>query len=217
MKKRMSDMSNFEERRERYAKGAEALRAVDHRVPADGASWEPGQSPWVRIRGDDEPFYCYLCGEREAFLSSTDWPSDHGRVTVYCDGRDCDARETEVIVMRDGTTTTPARADVQVMQKFAPMETRPTSEQGPGRDWATGTPPSVRTKMDKVFCLFCGDHSCSPARDDVADDNGRIRLQCTNSRCRASQIEVLVIRDNTRWTRRRSDVKGLEDIRRRRA
>jgi hypothetical protein len=86
----------------------------------------------IRTLGDREPVNCYMCGNRTAILSFNDLPTDHGRVTVYCEHVLCDARETEVIIVRDGTTTTPGRTDVRILDRYQPMTSRPAWQQGVG-------------------------------------------------------------------------------------
>jgi hypothetical protein len=155
-----------------------------------------------------------LCGKRTAIQSFGDLPTDHGRVQMYCENEHCDARETEVIVVDDGTTTTPGRTDVRIMARYGRVTTtRPSwwMEQV-GRDWATGTVPSARTVNGKTTCLFCGEQTCTPSRNDVPADTERLRLHCTNPRCSVSEVEVIVTRDGTSWTRNRPDVKALDAI-----
>ena len=176
--------------------------------------WAPGQVPWVRTNEDTAPT-CYFCGERELIISATDMRADRGRVAMYCDNPDCDAREFEVIVMRDGTASTPQRTDVRIMEHYPHAKIRPMWEQaidGAGDGWAAGTAPYARTGQHAMECLFCGEQSCAVAEDDVSADTGRIRFHCNNSSCAALKIEVLAFRDGTGLCGRRPDVKALHDI-----
>lgn len=76
--------------------------------------WESGQAPAVR-RGDlGEPFVCYFCGDKTAIRSYGDDRDDNGRVEVYCDNTNCDAREVVILATRDGGHAH-ARADTRVL------------------------------------------------------------------------------------------------------
>lgn len=191
----------------------EAKRAVAYKATAELKPWISGQIPWIRTLRDCENLApCYLCGKRTVLRSfSGDMKSDHGRVQVYCDNDQCDARETEVIVVRDGTKTTPERTDVRIMEQFEPVTNRPSwtpiEEHG---DWIPGATPAART--EKTVCLFCGEQTCISSPADVPADTGRLRLRCTNPRCSVSEVEVLVMRDGTGWTQERADVKALDAI-----
>ncbi|MCS5487389.1 hypothetical protein NY588_09645 [Curtobacterium flaccumfaciens pv. beticola] len=82
--------------------------------------WNAGETPWVRATLEGSPFgssgyaQCYFCGDMSAKLSSTDLRSDSGRVEVYCDNGNCDAREVIVVVARDGNHSD-RRADVRIL------------------------------------------------------------------------------------------------------
>jgi hypothetical protein len=189
-----------------------AKRAVARGTTIGSPTRVPELVPWVRRLSERRNFAgCYFCGEHTLIPSSGDLPLDRRRVQVYCDNDQCDARETEVIVMRDGTETTAARTDVRILERYAPVVDRPAStfieEIG---DWIPGATPAARTET--TICLFCGETASVPSSADVPADTGRIRLRCTNARCDVSEVEVLVLRDNTPWTRDRDDVSALEAI-----
>jgi hypothetical protein len=83
--------------------------------------WNPKETPWLR-REDANPAkrgtavaQCYFCGDLTAKLSYGDAGSDNGRVEVYCDNQDCEARETVVIVERDSHGAGD-RADVRALK-----------------------------------------------------------------------------------------------------
>lgn len=58
---------------------------------------------------------CIFCGADTAKLSNDDKSNDTGRVQLYCDNQRCEAREVEVIVMRDGKQGA-LRADVRALE-----------------------------------------------------------------------------------------------------
>jgi len=90
-------------------------------VAVNDGGWESGDEPWIRRELTGDAFgargyaQCYFCGEHTAKLSGTDLRSDSGRVEVYCDNGDCDAREVTVIVTRDGNRAD-MRADVRILR-----------------------------------------------------------------------------------------------------
>lgn len=96
--------------------------------------WNAGENPWVRRALDGSPFgsagyaQCYFCGGMAAKLSVGDLSGDSGRVEVYCDNGDCDARETVVLVARDGHHSD-RRADVRILDALD--RDNHTTEQGP--------------------------------------------------------------------------------------
>lgn len=79
-----------------------------------GKRWDFGWVPWIRTDEAPKHVLCYFCGETRAIISLGDKPEDRGRIQVYCDNADCDARIIDVIPMRtfqeDGR-----RADVQAL------------------------------------------------------------------------------------------------------
>lgn len=79
------------------------------------ALWEAGTAPWIRRQPRDARARCYFCGEDSAVRSVTDAPDDQGRVEVYCDNTNCDARKMTVLVLQDGTRATIERADVRAL------------------------------------------------------------------------------------------------------
>ena len=125
---------------------ADAMRAVPRSTATDGAGPTGGRAkPWIQ-RTDVETG-CYFCGRDSVILSYTDLHEDHGRVEIYCDNGDCDAREIEVIIIEDGTSTTRNRTDVRILNHFGPDGDRPagTNRSGRARD-ATRTRPGSRTR-----------------------------------------------------------------------
>ncbi|WAJ47958.1 hypothetical protein OK015_28825 (plasmid) [Mycobacterium sp. Aquia_216] len=137
---------------------------------------------------------------------------DPGRVAVYCDNSDCDAREFEVVIVDDGTAATRNRTDVRILAHFPPQFVDPLWA-GPGEDWAAGTPPFARTRGGLVDCMFCGERSCRLSQGDIAHDDGRIRLCCSNNHCQVGEVEVLVMRDEVRSLgEERPDVKALNAL-----
>lgn len=186
---------------------ADAIKAVTHPGPAP-AVWTAGGMPAIRRRVQQT---CYFCGERQIIPSMTDMAQDCGRVAVYCDNSDCDAREFEVIVTNDGTAKTRNRTDVRILSHFPPLHGRPMWT-GPGQDWAAGTPPYIRTHRGPAECVFCGEQTCLPARHDDAADDARIRLNCNNPRCQVREVEILLMRDEVRSLRERADVEALNAL-----
>lgn len=84
-------------------------------------AWSSGQKPWIRAALPGEALnaqgyaQCYFCGAQTAKLSAGDLSGDTGRVEVYCNNSNCDAREVAVIVVRDGHGAGD-RADVRVLR-----------------------------------------------------------------------------------------------------
>ncbi len=94
--------------------------------------WESGTSPWFRSQAKmasrvDRPIArCYFCGEESAILSFGDLAQDHGRIEIYCDNGQCDAREMTIIVERgEGASD---RADVRLLRG---LDEESTSEAPP--------------------------------------------------------------------------------------
>ena len=191
-----------------------ALAAVDHaRPPAPARSWSHGQSPWIRSLPAETPTRCYLCGKTTSIVSFGDLRVDQGRVQMYCDHTDCDARETEIVIVDDGVTATAQRSDVRILAQFPPVTDRPEWTFGPGIGWAAGTSPHARVSGQRMPCLFCGEVSCVPAPTDPARDGGRLRLRCNNTGCAVIDDEVLVTRDGTGYAGDRPDVEALRALR----
>lgn len=186
---------------------ADAMKAVTH-LDTTLAAWTAGDVPAIRRRVEAT---CYFCGEAEIVPSMTDMAEDRGRVTVYCNNSDCDAREVEIIIVSDGTAATGDRTDVRILSHF-PSGRPWTVWTGPGQDWAAGTPPRVRTNRGATSCVFCGEQTCRPARHDVAADDARIRLHCSNSRCQVREVEALLLRDEVRSLRERPDIAALRAL-----
>lgn len=188
----------------------EAKRAVDRSQGGVPPATPP--TPWVRRSVDRaRPTACYFCGDSSAILSSGDLKIDSGRVQMYCDNGQCDAREVEFVVVDDGTEATRHRADVRILRKHGPIADRPAwtliEEIG---DWIPGATPAARDTTSR--CLFCGEHACAPAPADVPGDTGRLRMRCSNPRCHVREVEVLVVRDGTPWTADRDDNHDLEQL-----
>lgn len=82
--------------------------------------WQVGQTPWVQAAligpPENSPGYaqCYFCGQMTAKLSSSDVEADTGRVDVYCNNTWCEARETTVLIIRDGANAS-ERADARML------------------------------------------------------------------------------------------------------
>lgn len=169
------------------------------------------RAPWVRSTSREVTVPCYFCGKDTILVSAGDLNIDPRRIQVYCDNDRCDARETEVIVVDDGTVTTSARTDVRILAQYGPVTYRPASslieEFG---DWIPGATPAARRSSS--ICLFCGETTCGPSSADVSADTGRIRLHCNNARCDVIDVEVLVKRDGTPWTQERADICALDAI-----
>lgn len=182
----------------------------DQRSLVPSRAWTHGQQPWVRTTPEGTPTRCYLCGRTSSIVSFGDLPEDHGRVQMYCEHHQCDARETEVIVVDDGSPATVQRSDVRILTHFPPVTNRPQWwEPDPRRTWAAGTPPHVRSSGQRMPCLFCGDISCMVAPGDAAGDTNRIRLRCENPACAVVEVEVLPMRDGSVHTSARPDVTAL--------
>ncbi|MGW5003221.1 hypothetical protein ACWEP8_36835 [Streptomyces hydrogenans] len=71
--------------------------------------WEAGSVPWLRRQQKDTTFghepagvLCMFCGASTAKRSVGDREEDPGRLELYCDNTDCDAREMVLLVTRDG-------------------------------------------------------------------------------------------------------------------
>lgn len=192
-----------------------ALAALDRRRPPGPArSWAAhGQDPWVRTLDDGTPTRCYLCGRTSGIVSFGDLPVDPGRVQMYCEHHQCDARETEIIVVDDGTAATAQRSDVRILAHFPPVTERAEWwKPDARRTWAAGMTPHVRSSGQQMPCLFCGAISCVLASGDVAGDSGRVRLRCTNPDCAVRAVEVLPIRDGSVQTSDRAEVKALHAL-----
>lgn len=185
-----------------------ALRAVEHTAPPN--DWAPGQVPWIRTI-DRTPITCYLCGKTTMITSFGD-SGDRGRVQLYCDNGQCEAREVEVIVLRDGTAATSNRADVQVLVGIAAAAHHRTELPDAGNSWIAGAVPWARSAPGPQLCVFCGQTQCIRSRGDVAADTGRIQLYCDNDRCEAREVELIVMRDGTVETLKRPDVEALRAI-----
>ena len=52
------------------------------------------------VRKTSDPRRCPWCGEDTWIISHGDGRNDPGRVEMYCDNRDCDSRETVMLIVR---------------------------------------------------------------------------------------------------------------------
>lgn len=186
-----------------------ALRAVEQTAPA--ADWTHGSTPWIRTIGRS-PITCYFCGRTKAIRSSGDDKKDQGRIQWYCDNGNCDAREVEVIVLRDGHPATLNRADVTVLSAIAPAAHHPSTPLGEWDHWIPGATPWARTVEGPLPCMFCGQQAAIRSRGDDPSDCGRIQLYCDNQGCDVREAEVIVMRDGTIETMERPDVATLKEI-----
>jgi hypothetical protein len=185
---------------------ADAMRAVSRSTGADPVVKRA--VPW--IQRTDTAAVCFFCGQDSVNLSYGDLREDHGRVEIYCDNGDCDAREVEVIVVDDGTAATRTRSDVRILAHFAPDGHRPEwVGVGPGSDWAAGTVPFLRRSNTPAICLFCGDRSCVLSPNDVSTDACRLRIRCTNPGCSVERAEAVLTRDGLVWASRRPVAEAL--------
>lgn len=90
---------------------------LHERVPV--GEWETNQRPWARrALNNNEKVPCYFCGEAAVILSYGDERKDNGRLELYCNNPQCDARETTILVMRGGGSH--LRADVKALQAVEP-------------------------------------------------------------------------------------------------
>lgn len=176
----------------------------------DAAGWAHGTAPWIRSGRD--PITCYLCGETTMIRSSGDEEADSGRVQVYCRNLRCDAREVELIVLRDGTSATLRRADAQVLNTVAPRAHHRAQEPSAEGSWIAGSTPWVRIAAGRATCVFCGSRTAALSRADVAADCGRVQVYCDNPQCDVREVELIVMRDGTNKTMNRSDVAQLNNL-----
>ncbi|OLT79659.1 hypothetical protein BKG58_19715 [Mycobacteroides abscessus subsp. abscessus] len=185
---------------------ADAMHALTPQDVAARAPWSVGSSPWIREASD--PCSCLFCGQDTAILSFTDMAEDNGRVQIYCDSGNCDAREVEIIVTEDGTEATRTRTDVRILRHFPPDKPR-NFWNGAGSAWSAGTAPAARSGNVAVKCVFCGEQTCTLSRNDVAADTGRMRIHCRNARCSMKEAEALLKRDGYGFQSDRAVMKAL--------
>lgn len=171
---------------------ADAMAALRPQDTVTHMRWSFGYAPW--IRGASDPCGCLFCGQDTVILSLGDMAEDSGRVQIYCDSSDCDAREVEIIVVEDGTAATRGRKDVRILGHFTPEKPR-NFWNGPGAAWSSGTAPAVRSGDVMTTCVFCGEQTCTLSRNDIAADTDRIRIHCRNSQCAVQEAEALLKRD----------------------
>ncbi|MFD8899902.1 hypothetical protein [Streptomyces ardesiacus] len=84
--------------------------------------WEAGATPWLRrhqpkaeYSSEPSPVQCMFCGGQAVKRSATDYEEDSGRIELYCDNGNCDAREMILLVKRDGAKSG-LRADVRALR-----------------------------------------------------------------------------------------------------
>lgn len=86
--------------------------------------WTAGEQPWVRRTApagftasvhNGGGVTCYFCGKDTAKVAAGDVGADSGRVRLYCDNGNCDAREVTILVERDGAGAS-RRADVRALR-----------------------------------------------------------------------------------------------------
>jgi len=188
---------------------ADAMRAVGR---STGAAPVAKQAvPWIERA--DTAAGCYFCGQESVKLSYGDLREDHGRVEIYCENGDCDAREVEVIIVDDGTEATRSRSDVRILAHFAPDGHLPEwVGVGPGCEWAAGTAPFLRRSNTPAVCLFCGDRSSVLAPNDVSADSCRMRIRCINPGCSVERAEAVLTRDGLVWASQRPVAKALASL-----
>ncbi|SFA45130.1 hypothetical protein SAMN05444374_103226 [Rhodococcoides kroppenstedtii] len=87
----------------------------DPAVVSEHDDWIPGAVPWIR-HGEHRYVECLWCGDETSRRSATDLLADTGRVQMYCENADCRVRETEHVVLRDGTWQTDERPDVRSLR-----------------------------------------------------------------------------------------------------
>jgi hypothetical protein len=77
--------------------------------------WIAGETPWIRRDLSQNRYTrCPFCGEESAILSVSVRSADYGRVEIYCDSPECDAREIIILVRRgEGAHQ---RADVRALR-----------------------------------------------------------------------------------------------------
>ena len=61
-----------------------------------------------------------------------------------------------------------------------------------------------------TMCLFCGAAETILSYTNVPSDAGRVAVYCDNGRCEVRTVEAVIVRDNTKATRDRADVRALE-------
>lgn len=106
--------------------------------PVDGHEWSAGDTPWLRswqsaTTGEPGLGYatCMFCGAATLKLSATDMWADTGRLTVYCDNMNCDMREAELVVTRDGSGGQ-RRSDVRALHAIDDGRAADRPDPGPG-------------------------------------------------------------------------------------
>ncbi|MGY5884352.1 hypothetical protein [Modestobacter lacusdianchii] len=92
-------------------------------ISQGSGTWVAGTQPWVRqvapsgysaSAAHGQGVRCYFCGHDTAKVSGSDVQNDTGRVEVYCDNTDCDARTVTILVEKDGARAA-QRADVRAL------------------------------------------------------------------------------------------------------
>ncbi|WP_299952640.1 hypothetical protein [uncultured Modestobacter sp.] len=112
--------------------------------------WAAGSQPWVRqvapsgysaSAAHGRGVRCYFCGHDTAKISGADVQSDTGRVEVYCDNTDCDARTVTILVEKDGARAA-QRADVRALQVID--SAGPVGTSNPSGPTTQAPPPSTQ-------------------------------------------------------------------------
>lgn len=112
--------------RHRSRKAARAILRPDAQLPDTlrhmSEEWEAGHQPWLRRHQssatygpESNPAQCMFCGAKTLKRSMSDRDEDTGRMELYCDNQDCDAREMVLLVIRDGAGAHD-RADVRALR-----------------------------------------------------------------------------------------------------
>lgn len=107
----------------------------DERPALDRTGFAEGDQPAARrarVDRDYLPFPCYFCGDRKLKRSYSDNDRDPGRLDLYCDSPNCDAREIAVIVRRGAGAH--MRDDVRAINEVRP----PSQRLGGGATWLSG-------------------------------------------------------------------------------
>ncbi|MEV4462771.1 hypothetical protein AB0J51_04025 [Micromonospora echinofusca] len=107
----------------------------DEQPVLDGTGFAEGDQPAIRrARADRDylAFPCYFCGDRQMKRSYSDSARDPGRLELYCDSPNCDAREVVVLIRRGAGAH--LREDVRAINDVRPPAQRLSS----GDTWLSG-------------------------------------------------------------------------------
>ncbi len=109
--------------------------------------WTAGEVPWVRHQVTaGRRATCYFCGGQTLIQSNHDKSMDYGRIELYCDSPDCDAREVVVLAIRGERAH--LRADVRALKLVdsivPPAEPEPDHDSdGDFDDYSASDPDSA--------------------------------------------------------------------------